>query len=170
MIILSVNKSLRLIELCAVKQFTSYRNFSLTSVCEAHKQAGKYRTTRNRSRPLTYEMANLPTTIAHYKSWNSWNTSCMFEGVRPAETAVEDEFIRKFITGTWHNLFVSEIIIKRQYNIIRVAGIIYRGIQQRKMYFLIGYSEELLSYWLQCPVKLELQTVSSRKDVIFKYI
>ena len=37
------------------------------------------------------------------------------------------------------------------------------------MYFLIGYTEELLSYWLQCPVKLELQT-AKKNDVIFKYI
>lgn len=91
-------------------------------------------------------------------------------GLRPAETAVEDVFIRKFISGTWHNLFVSEIIIKRQHNIIRVAGIVVQAIPPRKMYFLIGYTEQLLSSWLQCPLKLELQTVSDRKDVVFKYI
>ncbi len=65
---------------------------------------------------------------------------------------------------------MSEIIIKRQHNIIRVAGIVYQGISQRKMYFLIGYTEELLSYWVQCPVKLELQTVSDKKAVVYKYI
>lgn len=83
---------------------------------------------------------------------------------------MEDEFIRRFMRGTWHNLFLSEIIIKRQHNIIRIAGIVYQGITQRKMYFLIGYTEELLSYWLQSPVKLELQTTNDRKAVIFKYI
>lgn len=91
-------------------------------------------------------------------------------GLRSSEIAVDDLFIRKFMTGTWHNLFVSEIIIKRQYNIIRITGIIRRSINSRKMYFLIGYTEELLSFWLQCPVKLELQTVADKKDVIFKYI
>ena len=91
-------------------------------------------------------------------------------GLRSSETAIEDMFIRKFVTGTWHALFVSEIIIKRQHNIIRVAGIIRRSIGARKIYFLIGYTEELLSFWLQCPVKLELQTVADRSDVIFKYI
>lgn len=94
----------------------------------------------------------------------------MLDGMRPSEIAVEDEFIRRFLTGTWHNLFLSEIIIKRQHNIIRIAGIVERAIQPRKMYFLIGYTEELLSFWLQCPVKLELQTVESRKDVVFRYI
>jgi small subunit ribosomal protein S24 len=74
------------------------------------------------------------------------------------------------MTGTWHNLFESEVIIKRQHNIIRIAGIVRQGISGRKMYFLIGYCEELLSFWLQCPVKLELQTVGEKKDVTFKYI
>lgn len=79
-------------------------------------------------------------------------------------------FIRKFMTGTWHGLFASEVIIKRQHNIIRIAGVLSRNVSARKMYFLIGYTEELLSFWLQCPVKLEFQTVADRKDVIFKYI
>lgn len=92
------------------------------------------------------------------------------DGKRSSETAIEDEFIRRFVTGTWHNLVLSEIIIKRHHNIIRVAGLIFQGIHQRKMYFLIGYTEELLSNWLQCPVKLELQTVADRKAVVYKYI
>ncbi|XP_060526089.1 small ribosomal subunit protein uS3m [Cylas formicarius] len=133
-------------------------------------QSGKYKVTKRRDFPLTYEMANPPFHIAHRKAWNSWNTSNLEGGLRPSETAVEDEFIRKFVMGTWQGLFLTEIIIKRQHNIIRIAGIIQRAIGARKMYFLIGYTEELLSFWLQCPVKLELQTVADKKDVIFKYI
>lgn len=91
-------------------------------------------------------------------------------GLRASQTAIEDMFIRKFMTGTWHGLFASEVIIKRQHNIIRIAGVLSRNVSARKMYFLIGYTEELLSFWLQCPVKLEFQTVADRKDVIFKYI
>lgn len=83
---------------------------------------------------------------------------------------LEDEFIRRFMTGTWHGLVLSEVIIKRQHNHVRIAAILRRGITPRKMYFLIGYCEELLAYWLQCPVTLELQTTEDRKDVIFKYI
>jgi small subunit ribosomal protein S24 len=45
-----------------------------------------------------------------------------------------------------------------------------RTISPRKMYFLIGYTEELLANWLQCPITLELQTIPDKKDVIFKYI
>lgn len=91
-------------------------------------------------------------------------------GLRPSEMAVEDVFIRKFVVGTWHALFVSEIVIKRQHNIIRIAGIVSRTISARKMYFLLGYTEEFLSFWLQCPVKMEIQTVADKKDVVFKYI
>ncbi|CAG2053913.1 unnamed protein product [Timema podura] len=159
------------------------RPVHVTACC--HKvQAGRYRISPKGDKPLTYEMANPPHFIAHRKSWNSWNT-CMNilqcpavkefvtnleGGLRSADTAIEDIFIRKFMTGTWHSLFVSEVIIKRQHNMIRIAGIIRQAISPRKMYFLLGYCEELLSYWLQCPVKLELQTVADKKDVVFKYI
>lgn len=74
------------------------------------------------------------------------------------------------MTGTFHALICSEIIIKRQHNHIRIAVIMKRAISPRKMYFLIGYTEELLSYWLQCPITLEIQTVADKKDVVFKYI
>ncbi|KAF4530659.1 hypothetical protein B566_EDAN004898 [Ephemera danica] len=147
-----------------------YRRMLHTSSALCKSQAGRYKITPKGDRPLTYEMANPPHAIAQRKAWNSWNTSNLPGGMRPAETAVEDIFIRRFMTGTWHSLFVSEVIIKRQHNLIRIAGIIRQAISARKMYFLIGYSEELLSFWLQCPVKLELQTVPEKTDVIFKYI
>ncbi|EGI57871.1 28S ribosomal protein S24, mitochondrial [Acromyrmex echinatior] len=115
-------------------------------------------------------MANPPHYIAHRKSWNSWNTSNIKDGNRPSETALEDMFIRQFMWGTWPNLFASEIIIKRQHNIIRIAGIITRTLIPYKIYFLTGYTEELLSYWLQCPVKVELVTIDNKKEMIFKYV
>jgi small subunit ribosomal protein S24 len=71
------------------------------------------------------------------------------------------------MTGTWHDLVESEVIIKRQHNILRIAGIARQSISARWMYFLIGNCEELLSFWLQCPVKLELQTVADKKLVTF---
>ena len=67
-------------------------------------------------------------------------------------------------------MFVSEIIIKRQHNLIRIAGLVRQVTSARRMYFLTGYTEELLSAWLQCPVKLELQTVESREATYFKFI
>lgn len=96
--------------------------------------------------------------------------AALMDGNRTSETAIEDETIRRLVNGTWPKLFLSEIIIKRQFNMIRISGLVYQGIPQRKMYFLIGYTEELLSFWLQCPVKLELQTVYDKTATIFKYI
>ncbi|XP_050476040.1 28S ribosomal protein S24, mitochondrial [Bombus huntii] len=136
-----------------------------------HKvQAGRYRPKPKVLQPLTYEMAYPPHEIASKKSWNSWNTSNVKDGNRPSETTIEDLFIRNFVQGTWHGLFASEIIIKRQHNIIRIAGIVMRKITPIKMHFLLGYTEELLSYWLHCPVKMEISTVNDKDDVIYKII
>ncbi|XP_046823854.1 28S ribosomal protein S24, mitochondrial isoform X1 [Vespa crabro] len=132
-------------------------------------QSGRYKPTLKKTLRLTYEMANRPHYIAHRKSWNSWNTSNIVDGNRPAETALEDIFIRRFMTGTWHNLFISEIIIKRQHNLIRIGGIIQRSIHPSKIYFLTGYTEEFLSRWLQSPVKIEIVT-ALKDSTTFKYI
>ncbi|XP_076749987.1 mitochondrial ribosomal protein S24 [Xylocopa sonorina] len=133
-------------------------------------QSARYRPKARTPQHLTYEMANPPNYIVARKAWNSWNTSNIKDGKRPSETAVEDIFIRNFIQGTWHGLFVSEVIIKRQYNIIRVAGIVVRKLAPRRLYFLIGYTEHMLSYWLHCPVKMELVSTASPQDVIYKVI
>ncbi|XP_043289438.1 28S ribosomal protein S24, mitochondrial [Venturia canescens] len=140
------------------------------SAAASKSVSGRYKATPKQTRPLTYEMANPPNYIAHRKAWNSWNTSNILGGNRPSETAIEDVFIRRFMIGTWHNVFASEIIIKRQHNIVRIAGIIKQNLGTRKVYFLIGYTEEFLSYILQCPVKLELQSITDPKSMIFTYV
>lgn len=106
----------------------------------------------------------------HRKAWNSWNTSGLRDGLRAAETAVEDVFIRKFVTGTWHRIFLSEIVIKRRHNAIYIGGIIHRYCLPRQIYFLIGYTEEFLSYILKCPIKMEIQSTADPKDVVHKYV
>lgn len=149
---------------------------SISASCVMNKtSSGKYKITPQRNRPLTYEMSNPPHQIGHRKAWNSWNTANIFNdrvptAQREAQTITEDIFIRRFITSTFHNITLSEVIIKRQFNHIRIAFLMHRGISQRKVYFLIGYTEELLSNWLQCPVTLEIQSVFDKKDVIIKYI
>lgn len=95
----------------------------------------------------------------------------MFEETeKTADTTIDDIFIRKFIQGTWHRLFLSEIIIKRRQNMIILAGLVNRAIAPRKMYFLIGYTEQFLSNFLKRPVKMEIQTVQHKKDMMFKWI
>ena len=153
---------------CA-RLLTPARRFGTTPVC-LKKVAGRYKVSLRQDKPLTYEQANPPYQIAHQKSWNSWNTSNLLDGIRRSETATEDFFIRRFMAGTWHKLFLTELIIKRRGNLIVIGGIVLQNLHPRKMYFLIGYSEEILSYVLKCPIKLELQTITDRRDIVFKYI
>ena len=145
----------------------------------AKEKAGRYKVTVGNSRPLTYEMAFKPSEIAERKGYNSFNTA-QLEGTflhkeeigqdLPHKMLVEDMFIRKFLHGTWPEVIASEVIVKRQHNLVRIAFVLERFIQPRKVYFLLGYTEELLSYWLKCPVKLELQTVGTREEMVYKYI
>lgn len=154
------------------------RGFQTGSVL-GKETSGRYKVTVNRSRPLTYEMSFKPPDIAVKKGYNSFNTAQLEDTFLkkeemgqdlPYKMFVEDLFIRKFMHGTWTEAFVSEVIIKRHHNLVRIAGIINRNLRPKEVYFLIGYTEEILSYWLKCPVKLELQTVESNEDVIYKYI
>ena len=78
--------------------------------------------------------------------------------------------IRKFIAGTWHGIFVSEVIIKRRNNFIIISGIINRLQQARKIYFLQGYTEELLSQLLKRNVRMEVVSVNDRREMYFKWI
>lgn len=133
-------------------------------------QAGRYKVTLKRNRPLTYEQSNKPCYIATRKSWNSWNTSSLVGVTNTPEVVMDDVFIRSFLHGTWHRLFLSEIIIKRRANTITIAGIVHQAIAARKFYFLIGYTEELLSRLLKCPVKMDIQTTSDKHGLIYKYI
>lgn len=97
-------------------------------------------------------------------------TANLQDGLRPSQTAIEDMYIRKFIVGTFHSLVCSEVVIKRQFNHIRIAFLCRRGVPPTKLYFLIGYTEELLSNFMQCPITLELQTIAKQEDTYFKYI
>lgn len=129
--------------------------------------------TVNRNKPLTYEQAQAPYKIGVTKGWNSWHTANLNdEGIegRAAGQTFDDLVVRKFIKGTWPGLLASEVIVKRRHNLVVIAALIFRQLPPRKMYFLVGYSEEMLSYLLKCPVKLEIQTVENKNDVVFKKI
>ncbi|KZC12346.1 28S ribosomal protein S24, mitochondrial, partial [Dufourea novaeangliae] len=157
-------------QMLTIKQDCPLKRYIHISGVHNKTQAGRYRPIPKKPQSLTYEMANPPHYIVARKSWNSWNTSNVKDGNRPSESAVEDIFIRNFINGTWHNLVLNEVIIKRQHNVIRIAVIVIRRITAIKMYYLMGYCEELLSYWLHCPVKMEIVTVQEKEDVVYKVI
>lgn len=134
------------------------------------KRAGRHRTSRKRDKPLTYEESLKPDQIGVRKSFNSLNTSGLLDGIRTAETSHEDLFIRKFVHGTWPKLLASDVIIKRRANQIIISFMAVRMTAPTKMYFLIGYTEEILSYVLKSIVKLEIQTIADRSDLTYKYI
>ncbi|KAG8191874.1 hypothetical protein JTE90_019809 [Oedothorax gibbosus] len=152
-------------------QSTIARRSISTSAVHCEVTAGRYKRSKNHDKPITYEEINAPYQIHHRKGWCTWNTSNLLDGIRSSQCVVEDYFIRKFMFGTWHRIFVSDpVIIKRRHNQIIITGIIQRTVQVRKLYFLIGYTEEMLSYIFKCPVKIELQSVANKKDIVFKYV
>ena len=53
---------------------------------------------------------------------------------------------------------------------IIIAGLVDRSIIPRKYYFLQGYTEELLSNLLKRPIRMEIQTIEHKNDMIFKRI
>jgi len=107
--------------------------------------AGKYKVTLDKSKPLTYEMAVQPDHIGIHKSFNSFNTGQLEDSLGykkwhekggtllSHKLFMEDLFIRKFMKGTWTQMFISEIIVKRQHNTIRVAALIKRSLQPQKV-------------------------------------
>ncbi|XP_014677540.1 PREDICTED: 28S ribosomal protein S24, mitochondrial-like [Priapulus caudatus] len=147
----------------------THRRIATTAAC-CKVQAGRYKITLKQNKPLTYEQAHPPFQIGVCKSWNSWNTSNLCDAPRASDTLYEDMFIRKFMAGTWHGIFVSEVIIKRRHNAVYVSGVVQRRLHARKLYFLVGYTEEILARFLKCIVKVEVQSVGDRRDVVFKYI
>jgi len=158
----------------ATPNLTFVRGFHLTDRVDKIT-AGRYFPSKKKGvkTKLTYEMSQEPQYIGVTKGWNSIHAGNMFVQERPMDKcniAIEDMFIRKFMAGTWHNLFASEVIIKRKANVITLSGLITRQLQPKKIYFLQGYTEEMLSRLLKCPVKIDIQTVFDKFDLTFKEI
>lgn len=134
------------------------------------KRAGRHKPSPRRDKPLTYEQSYKPDQIGVKKGWNSFNSSSLIDGLRKAETAQEDLFIRKFIYGAWPRLLCTEVIIKRRANMVILSFICIRLLTPTRIQFLIGFTEELLSNYLKSIVKLEIQTIEDSDELTFKYI
>ncbi|XP_075996302.1 small ribosomal subunit protein uS3m [Genypterus blacodes] len=119
-------------------------------------------------KPVTYEQAHHPHHIAHRKGWLSSHTSNLNGEEGAAERTMEDVFIRRFLFGTFHSCLANEVVIKRRGNIVTVCAVMLQKVPPQKFYFLIGYSESLLSHFYKCPVKMEVQTLQDK--VVYKYI
>ena len=83
---------------------------------------------------------------------------------------MEDLLIRRIVQGTWIGLIASEVIIKKRGNMTLVSFVSLRAMPPAKLYFLIGYTEELLSILLKTVVKVELQTIGKMEDIIYKFV
>ncbi|XP_062817052.1 small ribosomal subunit protein uS3m [Anolis carolinensis] len=142
------------------------RGFQTTASC-LKNQAARVRVGKG-DKPVSYEEINPPHYIAHRKGWLSQNTSHLDGELGAAERAVEDVFIRKFIHGTFHGCLASEIVLKRRANTVIICAVFLQRLPPSKFYFLIGYTETLLSFLYKCPVKMEVQTVPEK--VVYKYI
>lgn len=134
------------------------------------KRAGRHRRTVNQDKPLTYEEANLPDKIGVRKGWNSHSTANLIDGLRQAEIAQEDIVIRRIAYGIWPKMILSDVVIKRKGNEITVNFMAFRALHARKFYFLIGFTEQLLTQLLKCVVKVEIQTIGDPEELTYKYI
>ncbi|XP_061251650.1 small ribosomal subunit protein uS3m [Bos javanicus] len=120
------------------------------------------------NKPVTYEEAHAPHYIAHRKGWLSLHTGNLDGEDHAAERTVEDVFLRKFMLGTFPGCLADQLILKRRANQVEICALVLRQLPAHKFYFLVGYSETLLSHFYKCPVRLHLQTVPSK--VVYKYI
>ncbi|XP_038060275.1 28S ribosomal protein S24, mitochondrial-like [Patiria miniata] len=143
-----------------------FRCLQTSAVC-SKTVAGRARVSKG-EKPITYEQANPPFQIGVRKGWSAQHTAHLKDEHGAADIAVDDLFIRKFIYGTFHNCLATDLIIKRRSNQIILVAIMLRNMAPQKYYFLIGYTEELLSHWFKCPVKMEVQIVDDRP--IYKWI
>ncbi|XP_015666608.1 28S ribosomal protein S24, mitochondrial [Protobothrops mucrosquamatus] len=121
---------------------------------------------RKGNQPVSYEEAHPPHHIAHRKGWLSLHTGNLNGETDAAERTVEDVFIRKFLFGTFHGCLADEIVLKRRANTLIICAILMQNLPPHKIYFLVGYTEVLLSFFYKCPVKMEVQTISEK--IIYK--
>ncbi|XP_067430813.1 small ribosomal subunit protein uS3m [Thunnus thynnus] len=142
------------------------RALHVTAVCCKNK-AARIRVGKG-DRPLTYEQALHPHQIGHRKGWLSHHTSNLKGEEGAAERTVEDVFIRRFMFGTFHGCLANEVVIKRRGNMLTVCALMLQKLPPQKFYFLIGYSESLLSHFYKCPVKLEVHTLQDK--AVYKYL
>ncbi|XP_044539991.1 28S ribosomal protein S24, mitochondrial-like, partial [Gracilinanus agilis] len=119
-------------------------------------------------KPVTYEQAHPPHDIAHRKGWLSLHTSNLDGEQGAADRTVEDVFIRKFLYGTFPGCLADQVVLKRRANELIICAVMLQRLPPTKMYFLVGYSEALLSAFYKCPVRLYLQTVPTKN--VYKYI
>nr|XP_006625602.1 PREDICTED: 28S ribosomal protein S24, mitochondrial [Lepisosteus oculatus] len=150
----------------AVRCVPGTRAIQTTAVCFKNR-AARVRVGKG-DNPVTYEQALAPHYIAHRKGWLSQHTSNLDGVGGAAERSIEDVFVRRFISGTFHGCLANELIIKRRGNLLVICALLLQKLPPHKFYFLIGYTETLLSHFCKCPVKMEVQTLQQK--AVYKYL
>ncbi|KFP02166.1 hypothetical protein N300_05463, partial [Calypte anna] len=117
---------------------------------------------------VTYEQAHPPHYIAHRKGWLSLHTGNLCGEGGAAERTLEDAFLRRFLGGTFPGCVLDSVVLKRRGNLVVLSAVLSRALPPHKIYFLGGYTETLLSHFLKCPVRLDLQTLPARLP--YKYL
>ena len=73
--------------------------------------------------------------------------------------------------GTWVDMFKSPVVIKRRQNMIIICGLVATmSPRKSEFYFLKGYTEALLSSYFKRPVRVELQAVQRKNEMVVKWI
>lgn len=147
------------------------RSICTSAALAKNLRAGVVKRSREQDIPLTYERSRKPNHIMRFKAWQSWNTSNLNgETQHTGLVTWQDNFIRYFVNGVFKDVIHPDvIIIKRQWNMIRVAFVLKRSLGKQKTLFLKGYSEEMLSYITDSPVKVEMSIVNDDFDNVFKF-
>lgn len=81
---------------------------------------------------------------------------------------MEDVFLRRFMRGTFPGCLADQLVLKRRANQLDICALVSRRLPAHKFYFLVGYSQTLLSHLYRCRVRLHLQTVPAK--VVYKYL
>ncbi|KAI1712321.1 mitochondrial ribosome subunit s24 domain-containing protein [Ditylenchus destructor] len=143
-----------------------------TSAALCYNSSGKYKKSMRKDFPLSYERYRKPWHIGVSKSWMTFNTSSLEEFRQTAETGgggapivvAQDEAVRRLIRGIFHDFLSmdgSEFVFKRRGNVLYITGFFCykRWVNWKKIYWLWGFTEEMLANLLKQPVKFELQFV-----------
>lgn len=81
-----------------------------------------------------------------------------------SERLMDDVMIRKFVEGVMHEFLESEVVIKRKANNITLLFLVSIYGDVKKFYFLVGFTEKLLTELLGCIVKVEAQSYSGKQS------
>jgi len=145
------------------------RNLHVTVPCYKSK-AGRHKSSKMNNKPLTYDQAFKPHMIGVTKNWLSVHTGNLHGEKHAHRMMYEDQFIRRFLTGTFYRIIVGEVLVKQVYNNIEIVMFVKHPTQRAgQMHFLKGYSERLLSAFLKCNVKLHMHKVLE-EDMQYKFI